>query len=71
MSGSANRIITIRNAGSANLTGISLSLIGSNTADFFFGTVATGVAAGQQTTFTLTFSAVPRREIGHPAHRQH
>jgi uncharacterized repeat protein (TIGR03803 family) len=55
MSGSSTRIITIRNVGSANLTGISLSLVGANAADFFFGTVATSVAAGQQITFNLTF----------------
>ena len=56
MGNAANRIITIRNVGSANLTGISLSLIGSNPADFFFGTVANSVPAGQQITFNLTFS---------------
>lgn len=55
VSGSAPRIITIRNAGSASLTGISLSLVGTNTADFFFGPVATSVTAGQQITFNLTF----------------
>jgi hypothetical protein len=53
--GVSNRIITIRNVGSANLTGISLSLVGTNAADFSFGTVDTSVPAGQQITFNLTF----------------
>jgi uncharacterized repeat protein (TIGR03803 family) len=54
--GSFSRVITIRNIGSANLTGISLSLVGANAADFFYGPVASSVAAGEQTTFNLTFS---------------
>ena len=51
-----SKTITIRNPGSSTLTGISLSLIGANPADFSTGTVAASVAAGGQTTFLLNFT---------------
>jgi hypothetical protein len=55
-SDSFTRVITIRNAGSAHLTGISLSLVGANSADFHYGPVSSSVAPGGQTTFNLTFA---------------
>lgn len=51
----STRSITIRNAGSAALTGISLSLFSGDSTHFQFGTVASSVAAGQQITFNLSF----------------
>lgn len=53
--GLSTRIITIRNAGSAALTGISLSFFSGDSTQFQYGTVASSVAAGQQITFNLSF----------------
>jgi uncharacterized repeat protein (TIGR03803 family) len=53
--GLSTRVITIRNAGSAALTGISLSFFSGDTAHFQFNTLASSVAAGQQITFNLSF----------------
>jgi uncharacterized repeat protein (TIGR03803 family) len=55
INGSSTRVITIRNVGSSNLTGISLSFSGGDIGDFLFGPVAASVSAGQQITFNLTF----------------
>lgn len=51
----STRVITIRNAGSAALTGISLSFFSGDSTHFQVGTVASSVAAGQQITFNLSF----------------
>lgn len=51
----STRAITIRNAGSAALTGISLSFFSGDSTQFQYGTVASSVAAGQQITFNLSF----------------
>ncbi len=51
----STRVITIRNAGSAALTGISLSFFSGDSAQFQYGTVASSVSAGQQITFNLSF----------------
>ena len=55
---------TIRNTGSATLSGISITKDGPNAADFTIGTVATSVGVNSTTTFTVTFkpSAVGPRE---------
>jgi uncharacterized repeat protein (TIGR03803 family) len=53
--GLSTRAITIRNAGSAALTGISLSFFSGDSAHFQFNTLASSVAAGQQITFNLSF----------------
>jgi uncharacterized repeat protein (TIGR03803 family) len=54
--GSSIRLLTIRNVGSVDLTGISLSLVGANMADFDFGNVASSVAPGQTSTFIVMFA---------------
>ncbi|MDP1579159.1 MAG: choice-of-anchor D domain-containing protein [Candidatus Didemnitutus sp.] len=51
------RTFTIHNTGTAPLTGLALSVIGSHSGDFFLGALgATTLAAGETTTFTATFS---------------
>ncbi len=48
---------TIRNAGSAPLTGLALSKVGTNNADFILGSLgATSLAPTESTTFTVIFS---------------
>jgi uncharacterized delta-60 repeat protein len=48
---------TVRNNGSATLSGLSLSKVGTNTADFVLGTFgATSLAPTESTTFTVIFS---------------
>ena len=56
---------TIRNTGTATLSGISITKDGPNAADFTIGTVATSVGVNLTTTFTVTFkpSAVGPREV--------
>ncbi len=50
-------IFTVRNLGTANLTGLAVSKDGANAADFTVGAlVDTGLAAGASTTFTVTFA---------------
>lgn len=52
------RTFTIRNDGSENLTGISLSVTGAHAADFTAGNLgATMLAPGNTTTFDVTFTA--------------
>ena len=55
---------TIRNLGSATLSGISITKDGPNSAEFTVGTVTTSVGVNSSTTFTVTFkpSAVGLRE---------
>ncbi len=56
--GNAPLTFTIRNIGSMNLTGLSVSKDGANNADFTVGALgATTLAAGESTTFTITFNA--------------
>ena len=51
------KTFTIRNDGSASLTGLSLSKVGTNAANFSLGSLgATSLAAGASTTFTVTCS---------------
>ncbi|MCF7730372.1 MAG: DUF2271 domain-containing protein [Akkermansiaceae bacterium] len=47
---------TVKNTGTANLTGLSISKDGSHKDDFTVGSLATSVAAGGSTTFTVSFS---------------
>jgi uncharacterized delta-60 repeat protein len=48
---------TIKNPGSADLTGLAVTKDGGNPADFLVGTLgATTLAAGASTTFTVTFA---------------
>ena len=48
---------TVRNVGTANLTGLALSKDGAHSADFSLGTLgATTLTPGASTTFTVTFS---------------
>ncbi|MFO1441125.1 MAG: choice-of-anchor D domain-containing protein [Verrucomicrobiaceae bacterium] len=48
---------TIRNTGSAPLTGLALSKVGTNNADFILGSLgATSLAPTESTTFTVIFS---------------
>ena len=55
--GSASLMFTVRNTGGADLTGLSLSKDGANAAEFSYaGPVATTVAPGGSTTFTVSFS---------------
>jgi uncharacterized protein YkwD len=52
------RTFTIRNDGTENLTGISLSVTGAHAADFTAGNLgATMLAPGNTTTFDVTFTA--------------
>ena len=55
---------TIRNLGTAMLSGISITKDGPNAAEFTVGTVTTSVGVNSSTTFTVTFkpSAVGLRE---------
>lgn len=49
--------ITLKNSGTADLTGISLNMGGANPADFVLNSLgATTLAPGASTTFTVTFS---------------
>ena len=61
--GSANisspmvKTLTVRNTGSANLTGIAVSRSGTNASEFALGVLgATTLAPGASTTFTATFT---------------
>ena len=56
--GSSNQLaFTIKNTGTANLTGLATTKDGPNTADFIVGSVgATTLAPGSSTTFTITFA---------------
>lgn len=48
---------TVRNTGSATLTGLALSKVGTNTADFILGPLgATTLAPAESTTFTVVFT---------------
>ena len=54
--GGISETITIRNTGTANLTGLSLAILGTNLADFTASALTTtSLAPGANTTFTLTF----------------
>lgn len=56
-SSSTARTFTIRNTGTANLTGLSLSKSGTHSAEYTLGSLgATTLAPGASTTFTATFS---------------
>lgn len=56
-SSSAAQIFTIRNAGTASLTGIAVTVAGANAGDFSVSAPgATTLAVGASTTFTVTFS---------------
>ena len=56
-SSSAPFTFTVRNTGTANLTGLALSKNGANSADFTLGSLgATTLAPGASTTFTVTFT---------------
>jgi hypothetical protein len=58
-SNSAPQTFTIKNVGSANLTGLAMSKAGANTADFILSTLgATTLAPNATTTFTVTFDPV-------------
>jgi len=50
------KTITVHNSGNATLSNISASLVGGGAADFIAGTLASSVSAGNETTFTLTFT---------------
>lgn len=51
------RTFTIRNDGTANLTGLALSKSGAHQADYVLGSLgATSLAPGASTTFTVTFT---------------
>jgi uncharacterized membrane protein len=53
----AARTFTIRNIGTANLTGLALSKSGTHAADFALGSLgATTLTPGTSTTFTVTFT---------------
>ncbi|MCX6872189.1 MAG: choice-of-anchor D domain-containing protein, partial [Verrucomicrobia bacterium] len=52
-----SRTVTVRNLGTANLTGLALTKDGTDAADFTLGTLgATTLAPGASTTFTVTFA---------------
>ncbi|MFU8892127.1 MAG: InlB B-repeat-containing protein [Luteolibacter sp.] len=54
---SSERTFTIRNDGTADLTGLALSKSGTHGADFALGSIgATTLAPGGSTTFTVTFT---------------
>lgn len=54
---SLTRTFTVRNLGTAPLTGVSVGFSGGNTGDFSVSTVpAASVSAGGSTTFVITFS---------------
>jgi len=53
---SPTKTITVRNTGSATLTGIFASVVNGDTADFTAGNLSNSVNAGNETTFTLTFT---------------
>ena len=54
---STNVTFTVRNTGTANLTGLSVTKDGTNSADFTVGSLgATTVAPTQSTTFVVTFA---------------
>ncbi|MEO5916422.1 MAG: MBG domain-containing protein [Luteolibacter sp.] len=56
-SSSSPLTFTVKNVGSANLTGLSVSKDGASSADFTVGSLgATTLAAGASNTFTVTFS---------------
>ncbi len=55
-SSSAAQTFTIRNTGTAPLTGISITKDGTNSAEFTVSTPVTSIAAGASATFTVTFS---------------
>jgi hypothetical protein len=52
----AVRSFTVRNTGSAALTGLSITRNGTHAGDFTVGTLATSVAAGGSATFTVSFA---------------
>ena len=55
--GNSRRIVTIRNTGNADLTGLDASFSGTNPADFSIGSFgATILAPNETTTATITFS---------------
>jgi hypothetical protein len=57
VSGTASRTFTVRNTGNATLSGVSVSIGGTNAADFTVTTPPTAtVAAGANTSFTVRFS---------------
>lgn len=47
---------TIRNTGTAALTGLAVTKDGTNSADYAVGSLATSIAAGGSTTFDVTFT---------------
>lgn len=54
---SAGQIFTIRNTGTADLTGISISILGTSAAEYHVNPPASStLAAGDTTTFSITFS---------------
>ncbi len=55
-SSSAVQSFTIRNTGTAALTGISITKDGTHSAEFSISTPVTSIAAGANATFTVTFS---------------
>jgi len=56
-SSSAPITVTVRNSGTADLTGLAITKDGSHSADFTLGSLgATTLAPGASTTFTVTFS---------------
>jgi N-acetylneuraminic acid mutarotase/uncharacterized membrane protein len=55
-SSSAAQTFTVRNTGTAPLTGISITKDGANSAEFAFSTPVTSLAVGAAATFTVTFS---------------
>lgn len=58
------KTFTIRNTGTENLTGLSVTKDGASAADFTVGTLATTVAPGASTTFDVTFNpAMPGDKI--------
>jgi uncharacterized membrane protein len=56
VAGSVTQTFTVRNVGTAPLTGLALSKAGTNTADFTLGTLAvTALNPGENTTFDVSF----------------
>jgi uncharacterized delta-60 repeat protein len=53
---SSAQTFTIRNTGTAPLTGISITKDGTHSAEFSISTPVTSIAAGASATFTVTFS---------------
>jgi uncharacterized membrane protein len=51
-----NITVTLRNTGTATLTGISISKDGEHSAEFGTSTPATSLSAGSSTTFSISFS---------------